>query len=618
MPHALRRRRLVGLALSALSLISACGPSLPQRDANTEHHVDPPGTFDAIADARKGVDDPALADLLARHWAQSLADDPVWATKYGFHAFDQLLGDGSLAGVEKRRRRAAAFLTEARALHPGTAGDRLTLSLFIGQLEDDEASQVCAFETWNVGTYANNPVSRWNALPEDHQVKTAPDGQNLLARYRKIPRAIDDEIDKLRHGAASGRVATAESMKRVIAMVDKQLAQPVADWPLAEPAKAKRAGFSEAERQALSAGLIAAIEGGIRPAIQRYRDALSKELLPKARGEDKVGVSALPDGARCYQTQIRAHTTLDRGADELHVMGLQEIARDDAELLRLGEKLFGLHDLPAVLARLRSDPGLHFKSAEEIEEKATRTLSSARQRLGDYFGILPKTDCVVRRIAEAEAPFTTVAYYREPNPDGSLPGAYMINVHAPETRPRYEAQVLAFHESIPGHHLQIAIAQEQPAVPAFRRFFAPTAYTEGWALYVERVADEMGLYEGDLDRLGMVSFDAWRASRLVVDTGIHRNGWSREQAVQFMLAHTALAEDNIRNEVDRYIFWPGQALGYKVGQLTILALRRRAEAELGKRFELKGFHDTVLGAGAVTLTALEARVAAWIAARKGS
>jgi uncharacterized protein (DUF885 family) len=225
---------------------------------------------------------------------------------------------------------------------------------------------------------------------------------------------------------------------------------------------------------------------------------------------------------------------------------------------------------------------------------------------------------VVQRIAVAEAPFTTVAYYREPNPDGSRPGAYMINVSAPTTRPRYEAQVLAFHESIPGHHLQIAIAQELPAVPAFRRFFAPTAYTEGWALYVERVADEMGLYEGDLDRLGMWSYDAWRASRLVVDTGLHHKGWSREQAVQFMLAHTALAENNIRNEVDRYIFWPGQALGYKVGQLTILALRRRAEAELGQRFDLKGFHDTVLGAGAVTLTVLEARVEAWIVSRKGS
>jgi uncharacterized protein (DUF885 family) len=217
-------------------------------------------------------------------------------------------------------------------------------------------------------------------------------------------------------------------------------------------------------------------------------------------------------------------------------------------------------------------------------------------------------------VPDYEAPYTTIAYYREPNPDGSKPGEYFINTTQPTTRPRYEAEALAFHESIPGHHLQIAIAQELPEMPAFRKYGGVTAYVEGWGLYTERLADEMGLYSSDLERMGMLSYDAWRASRLVVDTGMHAKGWSRAQAVSFMLEHTALAENNIRNEVDRYIGWPGQALAYKVGQLTILRLRAAARAKLGAAFDLKAFHDTLLGAGPVTLPVLEGIIDRWIAA----
>jgi uncharacterized protein (DUF885 family) len=222
----------------------------------------------------------------------------------------------------------------------------------------------------------------------------------------------------------------------------------------------------------------------------------------------------------------------------------------------------------------------------------------------------------VHRVPDVEAPFTTIAYYREPNPDGTKPGEYMINVSTPTKRARFEAEVLAYHESIPGHHLQIALAMEEPAVPAFRRFLGSTAFVEGWALYVERLADEMGLYHGDLDRMGMLSFDAWRASRLVVDTGIHAEGWTRAQAITFMMDHTALARTNVENEVDRYIYWPGQALGYKTGQLALRRLRKKAEIELGPRFELRAFHDAVLHGGAVTLPVLEARIEAWIASRR--
>jgi uncharacterized protein (DUF885 family) len=221
---------------------------------------------------------------------------------------------------------------------------------------------------------------------------------------------------------------------------------------------------------------------------------------------------------------------------------------------------------------------------------------------------------VVRPIPDYEAPFTTTAYYRQPAPDGSKAGEYFINVFKPETRPRFEAQVLAFHESIPGHHLQIAIAQEMPELPEFRKHTGPNAYVEGWALYTERLAEEMGLYSDDLDRMGMLSYDAWRASRLVVDTGLHALGWTREEAVQFMLSHTALSEQNIRNEVDRYLVWPAQALSYKVGQLELWRLRRMAEKELGDKFDIRGFHDTVLANGAVSLSIVEQLVKEWVVA----
>ena len=230
-----------------------------------------------------------------------------------------------------------------------------------------------------------------------------------------------------------------------------------------------------------------------------------------------------------------------------------------------------------------------------------------------YFGRLPQAECVIRRVPDHEAPFTTIAYYQPANPDGSKPGEYFVNTYAPQTRPRHEAEVLAYHESIPGHHLQIAISQELPELPAFRRYDGQTAFVEGWALYTERLADEMGLYTSDLDRLGMLSFDAWRASRLVVDTGVHHLGWSREQAEAFLIENTPLAENNIVNEVDRYISWPGQALAYKTGQLHIRKLRGQAEAALGDDFSLSAFHDVVLGSGAIPLPLVEQHVRAFIA-----
>jgi uncharacterized protein (DUF885 family) len=268
--------------------------------------------------------------------------------------------------------------------------------------------------------------------------------------------------------------------------------------------------------------------------------------------------------------------------------------------------------LDLIFARLRTDPTLFFDTEASVEAQAVESLAAASAAMPAFFDPLPAAECTVRRIPDYEAPYTTIAYYRPAAPDGSRPGTYFVNTHAPTTRPRHEAQVLAFHESIPGHHLQIAIAQELPETPLFRKHLDSTVFVEGWALYTERLADEMGLYTSDLDRMGMLSFDAWRAARLVVDTGLHHKGWSREAAEQFLRENTPLALNNIHNEVDRYITWPGQALAYKTGQLEIWRLRREAEAALGTEFDIKGFHNAVLGNGPVPLSLLEEQVQDWV------
>ena len=298
--------------------------------------------------------------------------------------------------------------------------------------------------------------------------------------------------------------------------------------------------------------------------------------------------------------------------EELHEIGLREVARINGEMQELGRRLFGLEKREEFLDRLRRDTSLYFASRDEVEQKATAALSRANSAVAKWFGRLPTVKCEVVRMSDHEEKNSTIAYYRPPAADGSRPGRYYVNTSAPETRPRYEAEVLAYHESVPGHHLQIGIAQELNYLPDFRRHSGVTAFVEGWGLYAERLADEMGLYSADLDRVGVLSYDAWRACRLVVDTGMHAKNWTRQAAIDYMEKNTALARNNIVNEVDRYIAWPGQALAYKVGQLEILRLREECKRQTGNQFDIREFHDILLRNGAVPLEVLRQIIAQYI------
>jgi uncharacterized protein (DUF885 family) len=396
-------------------------------------------------------------------------------------------------------------------------------------------------------------------------------------------------------------------VRRAVEQLDRELAKPVDDWAMAQPPWAS-------DHALQLAALREVVRAQVAPALERERDFLRDRVLPVARTE-KEGLAGLPDGEACYRAAILAHVGLPLAPAELHALGREEIARTDRELAELGARELGTPDLAATIARLRGDPALYFTSRDEILAAAQQALDRAKAAIPRYFSTLPRTDCVMRETPAYEAPYSTIAYYRQPHYDGSKPGEYFVNTYKPETRPRFELEALTWHESIPGHHLQIAIAQELGALPMFRKLDGSTAYVEGWALYTERLADEMGLYSSDLDRIGKLSYDAWRASRLVVDTGLHALGWTRQQAESYMREHTALTEINISNEVDRYIGWPGQALAYKVGQIWIQRLREEAERTLGAGFDLPAFHAVVLGAGAVTLVVLGARVRAWVASR---
>ncbi|CAN5809283.1 hypothetical protein BH11MYX3_BH11MYX3_32840 [soil metagenome] len=572
------------------------------------------------ADAIAGITDPTLQHVVADHWEFMMRWAPTWATTLGDHRYDDKLAPRDAGSIAKQEAERAALIDALSKIYRDrlTGPDKITYALLLDKLVTDRGLDQCKFHEWMVDSGGGSAFGELSYLVESHIVKTPQDAANLVTRLEQGPKLLDDTIANLRLGLANKRVASAEKVRRAIDQLDAELDKGVDAWAMTQPAWATVKGadpWPEGVRDRSYAALRDVVSTRLVPAFVRYRDFLRNEVMPRARTE-REGLAGLPDGEACYRAAIASHVGLDMSPAQLHQLGLAEIARSDQELAALGAKVLGTPDLATTIAKLRTDKALYFSSREEILATAQKALDRAKAATPRVFAKLPVTDCVMREIPEYEAPYTTIAYYRQPHYDGSKPGEYFVNTYKPETRPRFELEALTWHESIPGHHTQIALAQEMGAMPAFRKLDGSTAYVEGWALYTERLADEMELYSSDMDRLGKLSYDAWRSSRLVVDTGIHAMGWSRAAAEAFMKAHTALTEINISNEVDRYIGWPGQALAYKVGQLEILKLRATAERELGLKFDIKVFHAVVLGAGAVTLPVLDDLVRAWIDAEK--
>ncbi|MCM6777098.1 DUF885 domain-containing protein [Nocardia sp. CDC159] len=551
-----------------------------------------------------------LIDLAEKYWDTVLEAAPSSATLLGDHRFDDRVEDLSEQAEQRLIGVYQGLLQRVSEIDPAalSAEDRTTRSL----LRTELAATVDQL-SWRPLELASDQMDGVHAqvltLASQTNAPTPANAEALVRRFRQFDVMFGQATERFRAGLAAGRSPARIVIQRSLHQLDGYLASDPAtdafvtfpgprDW---DGEKQWRTTLSEVVRDV------------VRPAVRAYREVLAAELLPAARPDDRVGLCWLGgDGEDIYRRQLRRHTTLDDlGAEEIHETGLAELERLREEYARIGAKLFGLTDQAEIFARLQGDPELHYTGGEEIMADARAALAAANAEMPNWFGRMPKQSCDIVPVPEFLAADAPGAYYFPPAADGSRPGTYFVNQYDPASRPRYQTAAIAYHEAIPGHHLQLTIANELDHLPRFQRMsFANTAFVEGWALYTERLADEMGLYADDLARIGMLAADSFRSCRLVVDTGLHAKGWSRQQAIDYMVANVPIGRTEIESEIDRYIAMPGQAVGYKIGQLEIRGQRARVAERLGDRFDIKAFHDAVLGAGSVSLPVLRELVAA--------
>jgi uncharacterized protein (DUF885 family) len=557
------------------------------------------------------TDNARQIDALAEEmFAVQLRTAPVYATQIGYPEFAGELPDLTRSGVEQRRLQLSGLAERIQAVDPSTLDTEraITHEMLLRTISDELLSaQVGAYD------YTVTPIPQTGlaasviiGFPKT-PIRTNEDAEGYLARCQKLPAWLDVALERLARGRAAGRTPVRRLVANALEQLDGYLGSALTDDPLLsvpDPVGGRASSWRDR--------LVGVVRDEVRPAFASYRDHLAREILETARSDDQVGLAHLQNGVELYQRLAATHTTTDLSIADIHQTGLELVAELTDEMRELGAKTLGLDDFAGITNRLRTDPDLFFGTSDEVQQAAEDALNRAQQELPRWLGLLPTIPCQVIPMTPYEVENGDLGHYQWPTRDGSRPGTYWINTYKPQTRPRFESQTLAFHESVPGHHTQLALSQELGAIPEFRQHAHVTAFSEGWALYVERLADEMGLYSGDIYRLGMISFDFWRACRLVVDTGMHALGWSRDRAVNYMLEHSALTPKNIENEIDRYIGWPGQALGYMIGRLEIRRLRGEAERRLGDRFNLPEFHSTVIGHGSLPLSVLGQVVERWI------
>ncbi|GLZ78707.1 hypothetical protein Afil01_35140 [Actinorhabdospora filicis] len=551
-----------------------------------------------------------ITELAADYYTAWCENEPIYASVQGTPGYDAEVPDPTREGSAAWDARLAGFAARVEAIDPETlhGEDRVTRDMLARTIRDDREAIAGGLGEIAVSATTSGVLAEMVAVVPMTNVGDPALAEAYLTRLGKLGGYFDGLTGRYLQAVAEGRTPTERGVRQTIAQIDGYLANPVATDPMLRP---RPEGVDTEAWRARGADIVA---GSFRPALARYRAALAERILPTARGQEHVGVTHVPGGAEAYRDAVRRHTTTEMTPEELHETGLALVAGLREEFAERGGRALGATGTAQVLTTLRTDPALRYTSAEEIVDTVTIALRRAEEALPDAFKSYDIAPCVVRPMDATEAADSVLGYYLAPSGDGSRPGAHVVNTYRPDLRTRFEYECLAFHESVPGHHLQLALGVALTGLPDFRRYAYVTAHSEGWGLYTERLTDELGLYTDELAKLGMVSFDAWRACRLVVDTGMHYYGWSREKAIQYMLDNTALSEANIVNEVDRYIAWPGQALAYMVGRLRIQAARDRAKKTMGDRFDLKGFHDQVLGHGSIPLDTMDGAIDRWAAA----
>ena len=556
-----------------------------------------------------------LRALFDATWQKELAADPLMANYLGDNRYNDQWTDMSAEAIERRHQHDRSTLEALRAI-PRTAlspAAQLDYDLFEREYTQRLASS--PFKPYLYSINHQGGIQTLHEVTELLQFRTTKDYEDWLVRLERVGTVIDQHIALLEQAAREGRTQPRVIMQRIPLQLAMQNVAKPEQSPFFEPFTRFPEEFDAATRARLSAAGRSAIERVVLPAYARFTKTFNEIYLPSTRAS--VGISETPQGRDFYRERIAYHTTLGSlTADEIHEIGLAEVRRIRAEMMAIKDKVGFKGSMQEFLTFLRTDPQFYYKSSQELFEGYLAVSKKIDPNLVRLFGKLPRTPYGLRPIPMTSAPNTTTAYYQGPATDGTRPGFYYVNLYRPEVRPKYEMEVLSIHEAVPGHHLQIALAIEQSEMPDFRRNASYTAFVEGWALYSESLGEELGLYQDPYSKFGQLTYDIWRAVRLVVDTGIHAKGWTREQAIAFFIDNAAKTEADIINEIDRYISWPGQALAYKIGQLRIQNLRREAESALGSRFNVRAFHDTVLETGAVPLDLMERHVRRWIAKEK--
>jgi uncharacterized protein (DUF885 family) len=566
-----------------------------------------------VAFAAKPANGP-LIKLFEQTWQEDLADDPIGATATGDTRYNHLLPNLSVEAIDARQKKNYSRLAALRKIKRDKLDkpDQLNYDLF----ERDIKTRIgeYQFKPWVFAVRPGEGPQMLAEVAEFAPFKTVKDYDNWVARITASGPYIDQWIVQLQAAVTERNTQPRVIVNKVLEQMKGPLTADAEANPFYAPFKTIPDAIPAAEKARLQAAAKAAIQTVAIPAYQRLDTFLRNVYLPGSR--DTVGIYDIPGGEQYYRNRINYFTTVENmDAARIHNLGLEEVKRIRAEMEKTLEGINFLGTLDQFLGFIRTDPRFFYKTPEELMAAYEKTARGIEPQLPKLFGRLPKTPFGIRAIPAATAPTTTTAYYMPPSLDGSRPGNYYVNLYKPETRPMWEVEALTAHESVPGHHLQIALAYELKGLPEFRRNAGHTAFIEGWALYSEKLGYDLGLYKDDFSKFGQLNYDMWRAVRLVVDTGMHSFKWTRDQAIYYFKQNTGKSDLDITNEVDRYIGWPGQALAYKVGQLRIQALRAEAEKALGDRFDIRAFHDQLLGGGALPLSVLEAEMRSWIAAQ---
>jgi uncharacterized protein (DUF885 family) len=556
----------------------------------------------------------ALNDLFEEYWQAVLEHSPEFASMLGDKRYNDRIDDYSVKAENDWLAREESYLMRLAVIDPAglTDQEKISRELLLRQFADD--AEGAQFKEWEMPVNQMDGIhTTYPQLVAKLSFTTVKDYDDWIARLHAVPRAFDQVTANMSIGMEDHRVPPRYLLEKALEQVKLLASQSPEASPLALPLKKFPTAVKPAEQERIKAEMLDAIGKEVLPAYLRFARFLEVSYIPAGRAEP--GVWALPDGAKYYAYKIRRETTTNLTAGQIHQIGLDEVKRDEAEMLVIAQKL-GFADLKSFRASLKANPKNHPANGEALLDAYRGFLMPMQARLPQLFGRLPKAKFEVLAVPEYSEKTSASAYYVFGAPDGSRPGRLYIDTYDAKERNLDEVEAVAYHEGLPGHHLQISIAQELDNVPTFRKYEDYTAYAEGWALYSERLGKDVGLYQDPYSDYGRLDGDIERAIRLVVDTGVHSQHWTRQQMVDFFHDHSGIAETEVQAEVDRYIAWPGQALAYKIGQLKILELRDRAKKAQGDKFDLRAFHDQVLDSGALPLDVLSDRINAWIASRK--